>query len=570
MDVEGAGGGNDDTVAGAPDAMPMQTVNGRQKPDFHGWRAGSFGGGERVEKLLVQSKFAGEYERPMQEESGDEVRFMRDSELEEARKRPLVTRSHPVPTDEELRESFERNYVHENRDGSRRLLAAARVSDHVYPTGSMTRRWPDGTFDKVDLTAEPYLIYEVAREVDGRIVPLSAEAEDGDVRFMMGDGAGTFKVRQKRAVAEKGVVMPGLNKAEVKVVDVPKHTYTGNIAEATRQAIDAAKAKYAPNGKTRTLNYNNHGTKFDYSISGHAIGIVLSPKHQGKSFNKGVHLAMAEHLDDVIGQSIEVEEHPDYIKNEHDERDTSLINDKALMHRFYGAVVVDGVPYRVMTLMREERNPIVGNGIHAYEVPKIEVLDEETPNTPNGVGSHPQSEIASSYPLTNILKNVEKSYDSGKLLLDESAKEDRKREIQNTQNGSGGGRAAFMMSSESDADYMDPVKKGDAEKAGRMVREAAKRAMPETKVVDENGEPRVMYHGTNLTRVNGSMPFWVFNEDSHFGTREQAEDDFGRSLRRKELSKIYSVYLDIRNPKSTADESRIPRMPMRRTLLNIW
>ena len=186
-------------------------------------------GGERVEKLLVQSKFAGEYERPMQEESGDEVRFMRDSELEEARKRPFVTRSHPVPTDEELRESFERNYVHENRDGSRRLLAAARVSDHVYPTGSMTRRWPDGTFDKVDLTAEPYLIDEVAREVDGRIVALSAEAEDGDVRFMMGDGAGTFKVRQKRAVAEKGVVMPGLNKAEVKVVEVPRHTYTGNI-----------------------------------------------------------------------------------------------------------------------------------------------------------------------------------------------------------------------------------------------------------------------------------------------------------------------------------------------------
>ena len=167
-----------------------------------------------------------------------------------------------------------------------------------------------------------------------------------------------------------------------------------------------------------------------------------------------------------------MEEHPDYIKNEHDERDTSLINDKALMHRFYGAVDVDGVPYRVMTLMREERNPIVGNGIHAYEVQKIEVLDEETPNTPNGVGSHPQSEIASSYPLTNILKNVEKSYDSGKLLLDESAKEDRNRERQNTQNG--GGRARFMVSSERDADYMDAVEKGDAEKAGRMVREAAR------------------------------------------------------------------------------------------------
>ena len=90
------------------------------------WTRKYMRGGERVEKLFVQSKFAGEYERLMQEESGDEVRFMRGSEFEEARKRPLVTRCHPVWTEEELRESFERNFVHENRDGSRRLLAAAR------------------------------------------------------------------------------------------------------------------------------------------------------------------------------------------------------------------------------------------------------------------------------------------------------------------------------------------------------------------------------------------------------------------------------------------------------------
>ena len=38
--------------------------------------------------------------------------------------------------------------------------------------------------------------------------------------------------------------------------------------------------------------------------------------------------------------------------------------------------------------------------------------------------------------------------------------------------GNGGGRATFMVSEERDADYMDAVKSGDAEKAGRMVREA--------------------------------------------------------------------------------------------------
>ena len=182
-------------------------------------------------------------------------------------------------------------------------------------------------------------------------------------------------------------------------LDLQERITAAAIAEATRQAIEAAKAKFAPNGKARTLRYDNFGTTFDYSISGSAVEESLNPKQQAKSVNKGVHIAMAEHLDEIIGQSIEVEEHPDYLKNEKGERDTSIINDKALMHRFYGAVVVDGVPYRVMTLMREEKNPIVGNGIHAYEVQKIEVLDE-TPNTPNGTDGL-NSELEASSAVAN-------------------------------------------------------------------------------------------------------------------------------------------------------------------------
>lgn len=240
-----------------------------------------------------------------------------------------------------------------------------------------------------------------------------------EARYNMGDAPETFKARQKRAVENKGTVMPGLNDAQVKVVDVPRHHYTGNIAEATRQAIEVAKAKFAPNGKARTLRYDNFGATFDYSISGSAVEESLNPKQQAKSVNKGVHIAMAEHLDEIIGQSIEVEEHPDYLKNEKGERNTSIINDKALMHRFYGAVVVDGVPYRVMTLMREDRRFNEGNAVHAYEVQKIEVLDEETPNTPNG--SH-TSKVNALVPVAvaKVIKNVEKSYDTGKNLLEQS------------------------------------------------------------------------------------------------------------------------------------------------------
>lgn len=243
---------------------------------------------------------------------------------------------------------------------------------------------------------------------------------NGRGEFQMGDAPETFAERQKQAVENRGVVMPGLNNAEVEVVkDIPRHGYTGSIAEATKQAIDAAKRKYAPDGKAKVFHYDNNGVEFDYVISGNAIEICLSPKHQAKSSNKGVHLALAEHLDEVINKSVEVEEHPDYIKGKDGKRGEE-INPDALMHRFYGVAVIDGVPCRVMTLMREDGRTEMDNGIHSYEVQKIEVLDNELPSTSNGVGK-PINEI-SAYPLAKLLKGIEKAYDKGKKLLEESKK----------------------------------------------------------------------------------------------------------------------------------------------------
>ena len=203
---------------------------------------------------------------------------------------------------------------------------------------------------------------------------------------------------------------------------VPRHSYKGNIAEATRQAIDAAKSKYAPNGEAKTLHYNNFGVEFDYSISGRAITESLNPRQQAKSDNKGVHLALAEHIGEVIGESIEVEEHPDYLKNENKERDTNVINDNALMHRFYGAITVDGETYRVMTLMREDEQKTIGKGVHAYEVTKVELLNDDTPSSSSG--GRGIDENITSVAVANLLKDVEKSYDSGKKVLDESRKAD--------------------------------------------------------------------------------------------------------------------------------------------------
>ena len=48
-------------------------------------------------------------------------------------------------------------------------------------------------------------------------------------------------------------------------------------------------------------------------------------------------------------------------------------------------------------------------------------------------------------------------------------------------------RAAHVNRGIDDAAYMDAVKRGDTETAERMVREAAARAFPDTKVVGEDG-----------------------------------------------------------------------------------
>jgi hypothetical protein len=55
----------------------------------------------------------------------------------------------------------------------------------------------------------------------------------------------------------------------------------------------------------------------------------------------------------------------------------------------------------------------------------------------------------------------------------------------------------YSISSEMDASYLDAVERGDMATAQKMVVEAAKLAMPNTKVVDEDGNPKVVYHQTN-------------------------------------------------------------------------
>ena len=83
-------------------------------------------------------------------------------------------------------------------------------------------------------------------------------------------------------------------------------------------------------------------------------------------------------------------------------------NPDNLIHRCYGAISIDGQEYRVKLTLKET------SGNRKSKVQKIKVLDEETPNTSNGVGTL-NSELEG-YPLAKVINNVGKSYKKDKKI----------------------------------------------------------------------------------------------------------------------------------------------------------
>lgn len=110
-----------------------------------------------------------------------------------------------------------------------------------------------------------------------------------------------------------------------------------------------------------------------------------------------------------------------------------------------------------------------------------------------------------------------------------------------------------LITPEMDASYLDAVERGDMATAQRMVMEAAKLAMPNTKVVDEDGNPNVVYHGTpnNFNAFSKEMfgtstdrgiwgnGFYFSDSEQYAKTYEKRGDKQGKTL---------SVFLNIKRP----------------------
>ncbi|MCD8317969.1 MAG: hypothetical protein LUC45_03565, partial [Paraprevotella sp.] len=213
----------------------------------------------------------------------------------------------------------------------------------------------------------------ITRDDNGNVIPLSQrfDARKSDVRYREDGGFASsreeFEERQRRAVEEKGLVMPGLSEGTVKVVSVPRHPFTGK--EPIRQAKDWA--------KDHVVGEHEMDNGDRYSISKSAIDKYLSKSAIGKSENLGVHLSVLTKLPEVINASVDAEVHPDYKKGSDGVRsaENGVGNDELLVHRMYGAVNIGGTTYRVKTTMHEfAPNGKKGNRQsipHSYEVTKI-------------------------------------------------------------------------------------------------------------------------------------------------------------------------------------------------------
>ena len=291
--------------------------------------------------------------------------------------------------------------------------------------------------DLRNLTVESFnrmTLRYLAEGKNPRSAIISREATERGLRFhaAMARGREAFDALRDRVVAERGIVMPGLNEKVVRVVEVPRHDFAGNGKEALRAAEKWAKENIV--GTHTALD--SRGDEFGYTISGDAVEKYVSRSATGKSANIGVHLAALKKLPEIIKESIEAEVHPDYDKLNGIRNAENITNPETLIHRFYGAANVDGTIYRVKTTMREYRDKNRSPLAHSYEITQIELLEAPSDGVINNSGEPLAMTSNSSnveltvspkdsgapHRIANLLKGVEKSYDPGKKLLEESEK----------------------------------------------------------------------------------------------------------------------------------------------------
>ena len=102
--------------------------------------------------------------------------------------------------------------------------------------------------------------------------------------------------------------------------------------------------------------------------------------------------------------------------------------------------------------------------------------------------------------------------------------------------------AQGQVSAVQDAAYMDAVERGDMETARQMVRDAFRAAFPKTKIVDESGDPLVVFHS-----YEGDAPHYG-NEQVWLSANREFSAEFGENTD--------EVFVNLENPYIVEDYFR--------------
>ena len=299
-------------------------------------------------------------------------------------------------------------------------------------------------------------------------------AEAMGKRYSISIGAEEFDATRNLAVENFGIVMPNIANKKVPIV---------RYDDEERTPIKPERKEIKEWAKKNVVNENAYiidsdGNKHNCPITPSALDKYVDDSTSDKNVSREVHLLAMPLLSNILANSIEVEIHPDYLKKDGKRAPENGYNANVLIHRFYGAVEIDGQVYRAKSTVKEFKDKNTSLKPYSYEITKIELLAPATDNAKDGTTSHLRTP-SNSIDATKLLQNVEKSYDEGVKVLDESAN-------------------YSLITPEMDADYLSAVERGDMATAQQMVMEAAKLAMPNTKVVDENGNALVGYYGDRM------------------------------------------------------------------------
>ena len=274
---------------------------------------------------------------------------------------------------------------------------------------------------QIDQSAEMMaddLLRRSAKNLQKRAERQQATAPEGsperaEVRFRSNRRWTDFVRLRDAAIEQKGLVAPDLKQSSVKVTPVKRHNFTGTGL----QAIEKAKV-WANHHIVKDYWYHKgRSDGFKYLIDEDGIKKFLSGSSTKNSDNLGLHLAILKKLPRIIGDSILAETHADYRKVDGKRSPENGVDKPTmLVHRLYGAVKMDGELYRVKTTLHERYN--ADDRAYDYMVTSVELVisGSSTSDALTNSTRKPLIDIA----VAKLLKDVEKSYDPGKRLLDES------------------------------------------------------------------------------------------------------------------------------------------------------